>query len=90
LDGTARDRFGYSVSVSGDTVVVGAYGDDDGGSSSGSAYVFVRDAGMWSQEAKLTASDHEAFDRFGYSVSVSGDKVVVGAYTDDDSATSSG
>ena len=90
LDATARDSFGYSVSVSGDTVVVGAYGDEDGGSSSGSAYVFVRDAGMWSQEAKLTASDPEAFDRFGYSVSVSGDKVVVGAYTDNDGSTSSG
>jgi hypothetical protein len=78
-DAAASDLFGLSVSVSGDTVVVGAYGDDDAGSDSGSAYVFVRSGGMWTEQTKLTASDAAASDNFGQSVSVSGDTVVIGA-----------
>jgi hypothetical protein len=82
-DGAANDYFGYSVSVSGDTVVVGAYWDAvDANVNQGSAYVFVRTGTTWSQQAKLTASDGAANDYFGYSVSVSGDAVVVGAYWD--------
>ncbi len=46
-DAAANDNFGYSVAISGDTAVVGAYHDDDGGSESGSAYVFVKGAGAW-------------------------------------------
>ena len=82
-DGAGNDQFGYSVSASGDTVVVGALGDD---SNKGSAYVFVKLSGGWSnmtQTAKLTASDGVGVDLFGYSVSVSGDTVVVGASRDD-------
>jgi len=44
-DGAALDYFGISVSQSGDTALVGAYGDDDNGPNSGSVYVYVRDAG---------------------------------------------
>ena len=85
-DGAEGDYFGVSVSISGDTVVVGAEGDDDNGGYSGSAYVFVKPSGGWSnmtQTAKLTASDGAALDDFGYSVSISGDTVVVGAEGDD-------
>ncbi len=79
-DGTAYDQFGYSVSVSGDATVVGAYGDDVGANEAqGSAYVFVRSGGVWSQQQHLVASDGAAYDQFGYSVSVSGDTAVVGA-----------
>jgi hypothetical protein len=84
-DGAAEDRFGRSVAISGDTVVVGAHGDDDNGTNSGSAYVFVK-SGNWSdmtETAKLTASDGAASDLFGLSVAISGDTVVVGAYDDD-------
>ena len=92
-DGAANDNFGESVSVSGDTIVAGAYGDDDNGSLSGSAYVFVRPSGGWSeatQTAKLTASDGTADDHFGISVSMSGDTIVVGASnTYDGTATGS-
>ncbi len=70
-DGDALDYFGYSVAVDVDTVVVGAYGDDDNGSASGSAYVFTWDSnGEWSQKKKLTDEDGEAGDWFGYSVAV--------------------
>jgi hypothetical protein len=94
-DGAADDVFGYSVSIDGDTVVIGAYLDDDKGSDSGSAYVFTRDtAGNptsgWTQVAKLTAGDGAVADRFGYSVSIDGDTVVIGAYWDDDKGDKSG
>lgn len=78
-DTTEGDLFGFSVAISGDTLVVGAPGDDDGGSSSGSAYVFVRRGGGWAEQAKLTASGGAAGDSFGASVAVSGDVVQVGA-----------
>ncbi len=90
-DGAGLDRFGSSVSVSGNTAIIGAKGDDDNGSYSGSAYVFVRDSlGSWSQQAKLLASDGADYDAFGCSVSISGDIAVVGAKADGDNGSSSG
>ena len=83
-DGASNASFGYSVSVSGDTAVVGAVTDDaPGGPLSGSAYVFVRSGESWTEQQKLLASDGAADDFFGISASVSGDTVVVGAYGDD-------
>jgi len=82
-DGAAWDYFGCSVSISGDYTIVGAYGDDDKGTESGSAYIFLRSGTSWSQQAKLTASDGNAVDRFGNSVSISGDYAIVGAWGDD-------
>ncbi|HEX9696866.1 MAG TPA: FG-GAP repeat protein [Actinomycetota bacterium] len=90
IDAAAGDRFGRSVSVSGDTAVVGSYFDDDAGSESGSAYVFTRSGTTWTQQAKLTASDAAAGDQFGFSVSVSGDTAVVGSLLDDDAGSNSG
>ena len=89
-DGAAYDCFGRSVSISGDYAIVGANQDDDNGDNSGSAYIFKRDGGNWSEQAKLVASDGEAGDYFGCSVSVSGDYAIVGAYGDDDNGTYSG
>ncbi len=89
-DGSPGDEFGVSVSVSGDTAVIGAYGDDDNGYRSGSAYVFFRSDGLWSQQAKLLPADGAADDRFGWSVSVSGDTAVIGAYKNDDNGSGSG
>ncbi len=90
-DGAANDEFGISVAVEGDTVVIGAYQDDDHGDLSGSAYVFTRDSsGGWRQRDKLTASDGAERDRYGYSVGVSGDTVVVGAYSDDSNEANTG
>ena len=89
-DGAAGDEFGFSVAVSGDTAVVGAFRDDDKGTESGSAYVFVRSGTTWTQQAKLLASDGRLFDIFGISIAVSGDTVVVGASFDDDNGSASG
>ncbi|MGB7451730.1 MAG: FG-GAP repeat protein, partial [Lysobacterales bacterium] len=85
--------FGVSVSVSGDSAIVGAYGDDDNGTGSGASYIFSRDqegADIWGFVKKLTAFDGEAGDRFGYSVSISGDTCVVGAHLEDINGTGSG
>jgi hypothetical protein len=83
------------VSIDGDTMVIGAYMDDDKGSASGSAYVFTRVtagdlASGWTQVAKLTADDGAASDVFGYSVSIDGDTVVIGARYDNDKGSNSG
>jgi FG-GAP repeat protein/collagen triple helix repeat protein len=83
-DGAVVDHFGHSVALSGDTIVVGAIFDDAGANADqGSAYVFTRNGGVWSPQAKLVASDGAAGDEFGSSVAISGDTVVVGAPLDD-------
>lgn len=92
-DAANDDFFGYAVAVSGNTVVVGSYFDDDDGSGSGSVYVFVRPGGEWtttSETAKLTASDAAADDFFGQSVAVYDDRIIVGALGDDDDGAFSG
>ncbi len=89
-DAADEDFFGDSVSISGDVIVIGAYGNDDAGSKSGSAYVFRFDGLDWIEQAKLTASDAEEDDRFGWSVSIDGDTAVIGAYGNDDAGSKSG
>jgi hypothetical protein len=75
-DGAANDGFGGSVAISGTTAIVGAGGDGDNGSNSGSAYLF--DTSTGTQSAKLTASDGGEFDLFGRSVAISGTTAIVG------------
>ena len=75
-DGAAGDFFGWSVAISGSTVVVAApfkY------SSTGAAYVFTRPGSAWAQQAELTAADGADDDYFGWSVAIYGSTVVVGA-----------
>ena len=81
-DGAEADYFGHSVSLSGNYALIGAFFDDDNGSGSGSAYVFHFDGSSWVEEAKFTASDGEGGEYFGYSVSLSGDRALIGAYND--------
>jgi hypothetical protein len=92
-DAAASDLFGWSVAISGDYVVVGAFYDDDAGANSGSAYIFYKNkdgANNWGQLKKLTASDAAAGDNFGCSAAISGDYAVVGAKNDDDDGSESG
>ena len=81
-DAAEDDWFGGSVAIDGDTIVIGAYWDDN---RSGSAYVDrTTDGGAtYDQVAKLTAADGAAEDRFGVSVAIDGDTIVVGAYGKD-------
>jgi hypothetical protein len=90
LDGVANDRFGWSVSLSGDTALLGAPFNDDNGILSGSAYVFIRTGNTWTQQAQLLASDNGTYDEFGQSVSLSGDTALIGAYHDSDNGVRSG
>lgn len=79
-DGSASDKFGISVSISGDYAIIGAYLDDIGSNTDqGSAYIFTRQNGGWAEQAKLIASDGTAGDNFGTSVSIDGDYVIVGS-----------
>ena len=89
-DGASGDQYGYAVAVSGDAIAVGAFGDDDNGSSSGSVYVYVRSGTTWSQQQKITPSDGAASDAFGISVALDGNTLLAGAYLDDDDYTNSG
>ena len=89
-DAAVYDKFGTSVAVDGGTIVVGAQGDDDAASGSGSVYVFrTTDGGAtYGQVAKLTAADAAYAAYFGASVAIDGDTTVVGAYGDDDGSSS--
>ena len=75
-DGGANSFFGFAVSMSGNTLVIGAPGVAN---NQGAAYVFTESGSAWTQTTKLTASDGAANDNFGKSVSISGNTVVVGS-----------
>ena len=95
-DGVTDDYFGYAVDISadGNTIIVGAYLDDDKGSNSGSAYIYTRadNTSPWSAGDKITALAGAANDWFGFSVAISGDGLtaVVSGKLDDDNGTDSG
>lgn len=76
-DGSGGDRLGSAVAVSGDTVLAGAPGDDD---FAGSVYVFVRAAGAWTQQQRLTAPTRAAGGGFGLAVAVDGETALIGAF----------
>ena len=96
------DGFGYSVSLSGDTLAVGAYWEysnatgingneaDNSAPFSGAVYVFTRAGTTWTQQAYIKASNTDWWDRFGSSVSLSGGTLAVGAPGEDSNATDSG
>lgn len=92
-DRNSGDFFGYSVAISGQTVVIGAYGEDDdiqGGNPkqlAGSAYIFEQASnGSWTQTQKLNAPDRTMEDRFGYAVGIDGGSILIGTYLEDDNA----
>ena len=79
-DGAAWDWFGWSVSLDGDTALVGApWCGTAGGAWAGAAYVFVRSGDTWTLQQKVIANDGAAYDRFSYSVALDGDTALVGA-----------
>jgi hypothetical protein len=96
------DFFGRSVALSGDTLAVGAYGEDssaagiggdqsdNGAAASGAVYVFRRVGNSWSQQAYLKASNSGTGDGFGWSVALTDDTLAVGAFGEDSSATGIG
>lgn len=89
-DGIFLDEFGISVAISGDTAIIGTFGDDKG-FNSGSAYFFdISDPANPVQIAKLLPDDGAELDYFGFRVAISGSTAIVGAYRDDDNGIDSG
>jgi trimeric autotransporter adhesin len=95
----SNDQFGFSAAISGDTIVIGAPGEDsnstgvgsaptESAEDSGAAYVFVRSNGSWTQQAYLKASNTEAYDGFGSTVAISGGTIIVGAVGEDSNGIS--
>lgn len=84
------DYFGHSVSISGDTAVVGAYVDDDSAATVGAAYVYRRSGSDWTEVARLTPGSPTLEDYFGENVAVSGNTAIVGARMDDVAGHESG
>lgn len=78
-DGTYADHFGISVALSGSTAIVGGYGHPVNGTPAGASYVFTESAGIWTQQAKLVASDAGDYQEFGSAVAILGDTALVGA-----------
>ena len=76
-DAGAKDEFGQSVAIAGDTIAAGAWKDD---SKLGSIYLFRRNGGQWNEAGKITASDGVAGDEFGYSLAAFGNRMVTGAH----------
>jgi hypothetical protein len=84
----AGDKFGISVDISGDYVIVGATGDDDDGMDAGAAFIFVRSGISWMEQIKLSGSGNSTGDQFGISVSISGDNATIGSHLDADDTNS--
>ena len=81
-DGDRIDNFAWSVSIDGDNILIGSFADDDNGVDSGSAYVFKYDGNNWNEEQKLIAYDGHENDCFGFSVSINGNYILIGAEED--------
>jgi hypothetical protein len=79
-DGAVADKFGYSVAISENTIVVGAFNANAPQSNSGAAYVFVRSGTSWTFQQKLTASDAAADQEYGNAVAITGETIAVGEH----------
>jgi len=84
------DQFGIAVDIVGDTIVVGAHGDNDEGFQTGAVYVFRRNGTTWTEEQKLKASDAAPDSAFGSSVALSEQTIAIGAPSESSGALSSG
>lgn len=84
------DAFGTAVAIMGDTLVVGAPGDDTASANAGAVLVYQRSGSHWTLTQQITASDASIFDSFGQSLALSADRLVIGAWADDDGAPNAG
>lgn len=95
-DAGEDDRFGIDIAICGNDVidgaylVIGAYKDVDNGTNSGSIYIYHRDGTNWIEQKKIVANNGAENDLFGSSVAFDKDRVVVGAYGDDDLVNNAG
>lgn len=84
------DKFGTAMAIHENTAIIGAYGKDETDIDTGAAYIFVRNGGSWTQQAKLTHLNPVQGDRFGFAVSVHGDNALIGVHRSDATGPDSG
>ncbi len=90
-DKQAWVNFGYSVGINGNSLIVGAYGEDTGEKNAGAAYLFERDSsGSWIETQKLQASEAQAESQFGNSVAISDSFAIVGSLKEDTGGSDAG
>lgn len=89
-DASTTDNFGWSVSISGNTVAAGAFGDAAKGLDAGSVYIYTRNGTSWTEQANLTATGAAVNHKLGTSVSISGNNLVAGAPGDFQKGTDTG
>jgi predicted ribosomally synthesized peptide with SipW-like signal peptide len=89
-DAGANDYFGSDIGLDGQTIVCGAFGDDDDGTDAGAVYVFTLTESGWTEVTKLTASDGSAQMFFGWQTAIHDGTILVGAYRDDERAVDAG
>ena len=92
-DGAQGDDFGWAVSLSGSTALIGTMNDSTGAHNAGSAYIFQRNQGgpgQWGEVTELLSDDIDDGDHFGTAVSIRGGYAVIGAMSNDDADTNSG
>ncbi len=89
-DGSGFDRFGRGLAIEQDTIIIGAWGDDDHGLDSGSAYIFERFESEWVHVQKIHALDSVSGARFGLNLTLDGDLAAIGAWGADGGSAGSG
>ena len=89
-DGAENDSFVIGIAMSDERIVVGWFSWDDNGNDSGAAYVYDLEDGVWQETQKLTASDGAVNNSFGIGIAMSDERIVVGAYLDNDNGNNSG
>ena len=89
-DTSMFDHFGTAVALHEDTAVIGAHGKDEVSEDVGAAYIFVRNGGSWTQQAKLTHQNAVPGDQFGRAVAIYGDSALIGAHRSDATGPDSG
>lgn len=78
-----QELFGAAVALSGDTAVVGARDADNASASeAGAAFVFIRDGGLWQQQARLSSNDSQTHDGFAWEIALFEGRVLIGARRD--------
>jgi len=90
IQGTSNDYFGASVDLVGTRLLIGAYGDDEKGSTSGASYLYILEGDQWNMLKKYYASDGSSYDYFGYDIAVGDQGLIMGAYGNDENGSMAG
>jgi len=90
IQGSSNDYFGASIDLVGTRLLVGAYGDDDKGSTSGAAYLYILEGDQWNMLRKYIPGDGSAYDYFAYDIAIGDQGLIMGAYGNDENGSMAG